>query len=100
MRTPSWLCTRTAYTLADGRVLSCVMRLNGRQGGEPPPPTYYLGEPHLEPLWWLYGGPQDFGPMIGLDELPHGLDAIAEAMSWPHAYRFCPTVFDPSEPDP
>jgi hypothetical protein len=87
----SYLCTRSSFTLTDGRVLSCVLR----PGGEP---LYFLGLPHLTRYWWLQGGPQDFGAMIDLDDLPKGLEAIADAMTEPHAYRFHPTVFDPSEP--
>jgi hypothetical protein len=93
-------CTRTSFTLTDGRVLSCVIRHYAWRDDDPMLPTYYLGEPHLEPLWWVRGGPQDFGPRIDLDHMPHGLETIAMAMAEPHAYCFHPTVFDPTEPDP
>jgi hypothetical protein len=33
-----------------------------------------------------------------LDDLPKGLQDIAQAMAARHAYHFHPTVFDPSEP--
>lgn len=93
----SHLCTRTSFTLPDGRVLSCVLR-HATRDDEPLPPLYYLGLPRLAPRWWLLEGEPDFGPLIALDDLPKGLQDIAQAMAARHAYHFHPTVFDPSEP--
>jgi hypothetical protein len=68
------LCTRTSFTLADGRTLACTMSPDR----DDEPPLYTLDD-----------------VPVAFDDLPHGLSTIAEAMASCESWQYNPTQFDP-----